>query len=717
MQEFLLGRIEMTKNISSVINSSPDSYWLSCIDYFKDECQKYAWQQKDLKYIISELEKNIKAEKTGRSTNWIVLGIIIFSIAFINKIKQKGIFRPSKYNFRNYTVEKSLAAVLKEKLDINKGIEDYFISIKNLYLLSKECFILQREMITSLKKGKEDLLSQIISETDFIFMLRTMSIWDSNEVKSSNDIKFYSPEDVSDALSYIIHLYHENIGEIGYRQLKYDNRKKAKENILHAAKIKKIRETEVKIDAFKHILKSSANKNCFKLMPLDEYLEVSKNLGYIYHQTQEFIDFSNAEITGYISIEDFAKKIIRDLEEEIIEYKTNIYPRYTLKFPTKFIELISVDSLFLDEVLTLNKCQKEWNISVQELLKFKIFKEITIKDIIKTQRFFNICRYLLNSKLEPLLKTNQEIILNSLVPFFKEESLKEILFYIVGDNNEDIIEFLSYSIKEKNVYDILYQPILKTGKEYILPINIIANSNISRNSLQLSQQRFFSDGRKDPLTESIFTALKNHSQNIDFNKKYKWKGIEGDVDVIALIGNNLFIIECKNSLFPSGIYEARTSYDHIIKAGDQLDKISSLLRDGDFISYLETSLGWKIKNTTITTAIIISNRMFTGYRVGSHPVRGSLEFINFIETGNIGFQNEKLCLWQENKFTGNDLVEYLKNDILHKILWKGVIKESISYDYGKYTLREDIYALNSLTIAKECGFKETVKKIEELSKQ
>ena len=241
----------------------------------------------------------------------------------------------------------------------------------------------------------------------------------------------------------------------------------------------------------------------------------------------------------------------------------------------------------------------------------------------------------------------------------------------------------------------------------------MGNSNILRNSLQLSRKRFYEDGTNDPLSRLIHKTLSSRvseaATGIDFN----WNGIFGEIDNIALIDNILFVFECKNSNLPCNPHEARTSHDYIEKAAYQLSKFESAYNNPNFRTYLTEKLGWDIGSAGLVTGIIMSNRMFIGYRINGHAVRGSLETVSYIETGIVKMGEEQKCLWNEDNFTGDDLCQYFEGDVLHKPLWDGLLPTEIEYCFGKRKLVQKSFVLDMEVVAKNFGFENSVKIIAE----
>jgi hypothetical protein len=645
-----------------------------------------------------------------------MLGLISSPLTFLARIRKKGILRPSKYDFETRTLQAVTKKILALKLTVPDEVNDYILTMRKLYLISTEVSSLEKRVIFSLKKGKEKFLRQVLIDADFSFMLQAMDKWHADKESSSEEVYFYNPEELADAVSYIVYLYHTHIGNIGYLKLETDTTGlDSTEIIIAAAKIRAFYEFEINIDAFKYTLLESEEGNVFVLRAQEESFERALRLGYIQTEIQGMAAHASSRHKDRMGLKDVGQHMHEALHEHIVKFMPAPLPRYTLQAPIvpPFTEPLATDKFYAEEAMMLEYYSREWGVSPDDLLVFEIEEGLTVQDLMKAQRVFNILRWVMISHLAPRLETERANIANSLVPVFTDENLKIILNIVAEGKAERLINFLARSRESDGVYDILYQPILMSGEQYIIPCNILANANFFRNSLQLSRKRFFPDGQNDPLVHGVYSAMERQTKEVASNRAYSWKGYVGELDVVALIDDKLFVVECKNSILPCNPHEARTSYDYIVEASSQLDRFSEAFHTEGFVKYLEKTLGWKIGKPKLITSIVMSNRMFSGYRINQHAVRGALEFINFIETGLVTMGDEKLCLWSGEKFSAYDLDRYLTEDIGHIRTWKGMRETKALYTYGKFKVECDSYYLDFALVAKAYGFEKTARMIAE----
>ena len=96
--------------------------------------------------------------------------------------------------------------------------------------------------------------------------------------------------------------------------------------------------------------------------------------------------------------------------------------------------------------------------------------------------------------------------------------------------------------------------------------------------------------------------------------------------------------------------------------------------------------------------------MFTGYRIGSNAVRGTLEIVNQIDVGTMGMGDEKLNLWEGEEFTGNDLRRFIEDDSLHTLLWKSMRQHHEDIPLGRFKISYETVHLDLKLLADNVGF-------------
>ena len=711
----------MTQKIISLISLATENNWYDCIDCFQDNINSNEYDKNDIKYIIEKLQKNIGKQKTSEASNWLLLGLLINSIDFINEVRKKGVLRASQNDFASSGLLKEIIKNAHDKLNLTDDVKSYFKSLASLYIICKEAEQLKEQIVKELKERKGNLLREVLVATDFIFKMQMTAGWYDHNEKIDDSIKFITPEFIAEASSYIVFLYHKHVGE---RQSLFDNNmdfslSNAEKLLAKAAKIRFIAEAEVKIDAYGYkVLINNKKAHIYELHPPSDEFEKTRRLGYV--------GASNQQIKREIVFQHYSENVIEEtakmLNDGQIDKIITLYhepvPRYVLALPDYFLKDQKIFGKFLlpEERKQLEEAVSEWSVEPQELLDFEVADGVCMFDIIRFQRVINLFRWILVYYCESRLKTEALATSQSFAPYLELKLLKQTLDMVLGKSSEKLIKFLSYNFQSKSgVFDIMYQPILKIEDGLVaVPYNIIGNTSILRNSLQLSKKRFYEDGTNDPLPKLIYEALSLKNFQVKSNVSYRWHGKKGEIDNIALCDGYLFVFECKNSNLPCDAHELRTSYEHIIKACNQLQRFKDLYQKNEFKQYLSEKLGWDINNAILVTSIIMSNRMFNGLRIKGHSVRAISETTNFINSGEIAIvkanasdiNEEKKCLWKGSTFKADDLYEYLESDIFHKPSLESFISREEVYFFGNKKFIKKTFALDVELFIKKHSFQE-----------
>ncbi|MBC1239561.1 hypothetical protein, partial [Nostoc sp. 2RC] len=334
---------------------------------------------------------------------------------------------------------------------------------------------------------------------------------------------------------------------------------------------------------------------------------------------------------------------------------------------------------------------------------------------IKLQRFFSILLIALFGYIESNKLLNSKLFWRSIIPTFEKSYFLNILQDLFGQTKaQELLELLSWNPHSKQIFDIQYHPILSLDDSIILPLGIFCNSNFARNVLQSSRYRFDSDDSNDPVGKLLEEALKPVSSFVQRNVSYSYKNTNGEIDVIAIIENRLFIFECKNSLHPTSPFELRTSYDYIIKGAKQLNKFKTLWEQENFQNYISTRFNFSIP-TQIYRCIVTGNRMFCGWQEQGNNIIPIYELINVINTGKISVKEFDIDentlegitfkLWSQDTFRVNDLIDYIENNSLSQCYFDSMISQEKYISIGNINLTKNRYVLDVQKFIQEASSK------------
>jgi hypothetical protein len=570
----------------------------------------------------------------------------------------------------------------------------------------------------------------MLATLDFMFLLHTQhSRYFKPRTLVSSNVEFFNPEQYAEGFSYAFYLYHEHFGlprfspPINARAAKRDA---YQAHLMDAAHVRAFVEMEVFIDAFDYSLALDREKRIAILAPPSSDLERAIRIGYIQDFAQAAANNRDARSVPGVSLRDFAKNVYLATEGGFLELRKRPFERFRFHLPAhpKLITALQDTGLFMEEFIEFNKASNDFLSPVEDLLQHEFAPNLRFWDIVKVQRLFNFIRLYSSHRLLDLVDSRKDLLLQSMVPTFTDDELQEILAFVVEKEKvAGIMGFLSWAPGSKTMFDVQYQPIIPTKIGRLVPTSILGCSNSLRNSFQLCRTRLYPDGTRDPLSAVLVDAFKCHTDHVRGGIAYSWKGENGELDVAALFDSRLFVVECKNSLLPTGPHELRTSYEYIHTAAEQLNRFTRAYRDTECREVLAKKLGWPISHSTqLVTCIVMSNRMLIGYRAAGHAVRSSGEFAAFLAKGEIQLGNESRCFWKGDKLTGEDVEDFIQRDITYKPVWDSLEQYSLKYLFGKYTVVKVEYVLPMLLLAKNLGFTRTAADIEllergELSKE
>ena len=595
----------------------------------------------------------------------------------------------------------------------------YLQSVSTLLMLAKAAKGKIQRLLAAMRDGKASTIKGMMASADMLFMVgcpgdksrpSSEAQFYGDKSRPSSEAQFYTPEQLADALSYLINLYHCEIEPLSNslldESLIYQD---AYLNMLiDAAHIRVLNEVEILVDTLDYHVSFDHRENAVCVSAPTPELEKAHTSGYISHYMQKLISQQRHDSLEAMSLQVAGEKLYEMLCDRFVHFKEKPIPRYVFEIPLvePLQRILTEDDLFREELLLLEATSRELMTDVPSLLAFEILQGITIFELLKVQRSLNLVRWYQATHLKKLLPKEFGLVMQSLVPSFTFDMLEELIAFVVGkEKAAQIIDFLTWVPDSGRVFDIQYQPFVKTQHGYLVPMNILSSSHVIRNSLFLSRLRLYADGVDDPLPGTIGVPLRTRTKFVAENVQFEHGAYKGEIDVIASLDGQLFIFECKNSLIPCNSYEMRTSYDGIQKAASQLEKLTEAFQNQTFREYISTKIQWDITfPAKPVTCIVVGNRMFSGYRLNGHAVRGSYELAQFIKDGLVvGSKGDSVSLWTGDKFTGEELRKYLADDSVHKQIFACMEPYVEKYQFDDKWLHLHSYCLNAYELYKTFG--------------
>jgi hypothetical protein len=656
--------------------------------------------KKEFKELSNELVSEINKGRYVKTRNILTVCIFFNYEETFKILKKKGIFR--YYNYINKKcIIKNIAIECLEissKLKILKEEDKkYLNSIINYSKIlevynSIDKIILNGIKLFENKYPNKSFIKTLLSFTDFLFI----SNFYPKKTDNLLDLASHSKENISSAVSYLIHIYTSYLGD---REMDIN---KVAENYLKSDEFLKIiistcffldfKEFEIFIEHFNYdcILEN----NNIRIQAPFENFEKSIRLGYIKTEIQVFNDFFLVD--DAMSFEDLVNSLNKQDKFKFFKHtETHNYPRYILELPDSlFIILnerfIQPDALFKDEILYLSSIFKEQLLNPDSLHSLKIKEDLSLFEFIKIRRVFMLLYLLFTKEIYKIEKLETTLLLHSLIPILKKEPFYKLIGVFSNEKIETFLDIVCWEPNQNDFFDLQYQPIIFYKDNFLISLSIFINSNSIRNlfasQYKLNNSSLLSDGVIDPLVDNLCYIL--NTAKIESYKETKLTNT--DIDVFITYDNTIFIFECKHNLLPTSAYDLRTTYDYIKKAEKQLDKIKEEFTKGNLIKLLEKKHNVKLDHiSNIICVIVLSNRMFNG-NIFRYPIRNINEIDNLFNRGTMRTENGKFWIWKQKHLTIDDLLEYFSLE-----------NYFISLFYGSLTEKVKKYQLKDITISFE----------------
>lgn len=705
----------------------------------KDITENYKQQLKKNKKLLTKSEKKYLSKIIEQykiyNIDDILKAIKLYAIwepdESIKIARKKGAFRYKGYKLEtNYVLyllneliaceylfgtSKNTMNYLETKKNISWLFDFYKDSEQKIIKYIKDQHKIRNKVKVENQYVESALFKDLLAYIDAKFYLNE---YHSNENYLDKDkLDGYSKEAVCNAISYIIFLYDSTIGireEISYyTDSNYVLSHKLEPIILTACKIIEMQEWELCIDYFNYKLEIGDN-NIHVISCENNSLEKSIRLGYYKIESQQQI-FSCGlnDLAGEIdSIENRSNYIINELSKKLIEeINAGILSRYIFKFPEELFKTFVDDKrkLFKEELIASEYIAKELIMTSKEACYKKITKNCTLEDVLIFQRVFLI----INDIASKILFKQDDIkkVINSLIPAFKKETLLSILNIFIQDmeKTEELFELFRY--RKSNKLDLQYTPFLSMSGHIIFPNTIVAKSNLLRNciahSYSIKNEIVNDDQGLEPLVNVCSDMFKRCSKDYTVltNKKFKYNGNDGEIDVIVVSEEDIILIECKCPLAPVNNFEMRSSFEHIRKANKQLNLSKLAFSDKAFRNnYLKN---WRIeyKGQNIRTCIVFGNRLFSGYNCLEHPIRYIYELDTVLNRGRINSEFGEWNFWEGDTFSHSDLIKFLsETDSLYSLNFKAMesvsmqmitLDKKVIFNTYAYNIREAIKMYDS----------------------
>ena len=661
---------------------------------------------KNIKQIAEDLKKAISDREQKLALDLFRAGLQQSEAEFVGQLRKNGVLRCSNYDFQS----EILNFLINEtgKINISPDSQVYFKSIKSLLSISRNI---------------QTLFKVLLKEVDYLeiksYLVAVDSLfWLLDDLQQDHANRYsVCKEELASAFSFYLYHSHDkkvidksNINKINEKRL---NDKYYLDKLEDFNKLIFFQESEVLVDSFGYTAIQNDAKIILKAP--DPKFEMSRCLGYTRQSMQEIANSFDSlselsEITEkYPSILEFSNAYYQKFKDSTFKIIDSPLKRIVMQFPTQTLSnFLDTNSLFLEEEMILKQLETNLFIDFQKVKEIPVFQSLSLFDIIKVQRLFAFMLFVITEYIDSNNLFKSKLFWRSL-PVLQANELKDLLASFLGEQKaKEIFELFTWRLESKKIFDLQTYPFINVEDWVLLPLGILTNSDLCRNVLQSTNFRFDSKSVQDPIVLEMERCLKPVSSIFETNLKYSFKGIKGEVDVLAVVDNCLFVFECKNSLHPCNLFELRTTYDYIQKAAAQLTNFQDLWQQEPFRTYLAT----KIKTQSplpsqLCSCIVMGNRMFSGLREQGHSVRPIQELCNIISKGEILLNSYniydqdagkksiiKFKLWKEDQLKAEDLLGYIQEDSLHKCYFNSMIRIEQKIKLKNKSLVQESYSFS-----------------------
>lgn len=689
------GRVE--KIMLEVIISTLSRNWIGNVESVIKAVEEYGLSKKELKSVANFVADGLGKGRFRNTTNWFILGLVTDPKLFTTHLKRRGILRSSHYNYSTCVLVASLEAILscKELSNLPSGVIRYFESVLSLAKLAPSVGSINLGIIKKMRGEKKTFLKSITATIDYLFMTDHLP----DRARSTSDWQHFSIEELTIGASYLHSLFDEHIG-ITAPSTQYLNVNRILDNSYHylmtqAILVRKYHEWEIMVD---WEIESVSNTNGeWVISPISERQKKAIVFGYhvssmamlkgalLWQEGASFADYAEA----------IYEKILKPLE--LVKIVDEPIRRAVLQFPVipELNEMLQQEDMFLEEIRFIAYAKLTYLKEYQGFMEYELYEGVSIRSLILVSRIVNIFRFVMKRFYEENLSDDLGTIIQSLVPVFSEKQFYQFLEMVLDSKTvHKVIEMLS-SENRKGIFDLQYNPIIAADGFYMVPMNVMGSSSIIRNSFQLMRSRIIDKVAINPAELFLVRSFEKLGFPAAQGIGYNFARAKGEIDVMAIMDNILFVFECKSSLLPASSFELRTTLDHIHKAEKQLNRFMELSKDPEYISYLLEKSGLQCQDIEyIVTCVICSNRMLSGGLAGSHPIRGLFEICGYLFNGGIEICGKRIPFAGSESVTGSDLRNYIQEDPVHNIMFNAMKTVEVEYSFGRANIQTSNFFLD-----------------------
>lgn len=594
----------------------------------------------------------------------------------LSEARKQGVFRASKLGFNSKLIKELLLELFNSKA-LSEDDLHYVRSVVGLLKVAPDVLDLKRKIIAAIKSRRYFLKTVLsVAETKFSDLLLH---FDERPERPYVDILYHNnKESILTAASYLVQVYREITPSLMIQESNGID-----ENISHlfydhlfeaAFAITTYLEAEVKVDFYDYEVGVDEARKIISVDNPD--FETAKSCGYTKTdlrtsaQTRAYSRIATSKSYTALLEEFWASD---SMESESVVYAIQQEPVERIVLKAIFsgyghaANIFSHDYPFKEEQMQMLALMDEnYN---PDVFDAKIYKSFTCFDLFKLQRFFGFVAFIYKKASEKLHfdgHSNAELIRKrSHLPVFDKEQLIQIFQNTTGKPHsecEGLIERLTNDkVVSGEVIDLQYKPIFKVEHRCLVMPTVFSYSNLCR-SLAISGNVHFSVfGKHDYMVKIVSDTL--HEQG--FKVEHDFQFGDDEADIAAVLGEDLFLFECKNPYHPVNDFELRNTYAHLVKGFSQLEKFKERFKDRQVLDQFLRNL--KVDPRSIKRVhygVINANRALSGLVENGVRVFHANEFIRFVSLGTVASGDSEYTCWKSERFSVSDLIAYMNGEVV-----------------------------------------------------
>lgn len=704
-----------------ILKSFPSQNWTEYLVSSKIELSfPSANKKKDfLGQLEADLLSLLHKNRIKPAIDRISLGLHLDTQYFLSHLKKSGVLRHSTYVERVNPISKIVNHILEfQKLyQLQPRDVAYLQSLLNFERVYMEMKAVHSHTLRELKIISKPTVSNIdgrnitssklrglMARADMAFLTKGQP--DRLSLDLTN-IAYYAKEEVSEAVSFLVAKYNElhGIKDVDFKltDSKYADSLTVEILIREACRYKALVELEIQIESFG--FDCILDGETVLISHQDILFAKSIDLSNIQYAQQSLVNTHQIR-TSYadaMSIFAAAEEIHRRLPN-IFKLKTNITERYVMEVPhpvyTYWLKPGKL-SFFQEEISILVDISREILIPTKNLETYELKPGLSFSDFLLFLKFFLLQYALFVVKLRELVGTvDNKIIYNSLIAAVTRPVLQKTLELLGSTDKVNLfLELISWNTQDTSAFvDLQYKPLLTKKDLIIAPSCILGVSNLPRNIFAAENKKGnnikkLQEKHHITIATILERIFKKRGFMIKKNVAVKFSTPdqhESDIDFLAYRDGILLFLECKDILHPTDVFEMRTTYEHVKKAGSQLSYINKALADDSFLTSFCHSHGIdKSEIKEMKGVIVLATNKFWGYSYQGFPIRNFRELYAFINSGtwdfDIGDDNIfRFLLWKESFLDSESLLEYLSLNGPHSTMYNACKANKLNYGKGIY---------------------------------